>query len=409
MVWPLFHLNAEWGAASYAMGHGLSLARLNSKAKEYCADMENHFWNICYTVGLAYRDLNWVAVIDIPEATQPVPLGAEGHGHHIPRFEDHVARVMIPQFLRSVRLVKPSACIAPESQEAEFDDDGAVSALFGVEPDPAQDRTPSRSHNERLGEDDLGEIGDLWDALYRLFDLGGLRRKVFDEGWFASIDEEAMRRTKEFYAPLVKQAGEMPQDIRDFLNLGEDFGTGESSREQQMWAQEFSRIFSQKVDDLACNESRLGRAVTIFDDGLVLPSRLHSFLAMFLVLETLFNTEPMNVTHKIAVRATRILHDFHPPDRQDEKLPSGLNAKRELYKTFADLYRTRSNVIHGSVSFSEVSDKDVERTEYLARQCLHTALLNRQLFDLFSHPQTAGKKLNKLRDFFRGLELGEAG
>ncbi len=191
--------------------------------------------------------------------------------------------------------------------------------------------------------------------------------------------------------------------------FGGEFGRGQSPVEQQWWAEQFREGFFKALKREAANETRLGRAITIFTEGLVLPSELHVFLSMFLVLETLFNTESGDTAHKVGIRLSRVVWGYRPADLLTPHLPYGWDSKSRLYEACKRLYRIRSNVIHGNRSFTrEVTDTDKQQAHFLARRSLQTALLNPQLFNLYSAKETE-RKADNLRQFFLDLELGGNG
>jgi len=406
-VHPLLHFKADWCGPRLDFGHDLSVVGLSEEAKREYGDVETSpFYSFGFVHGEAYSELDWVALMEMPDAIQHVSTdavtipspGGGGYTCVIPDFERNVAGFAVTQFVRSLRLVKETPCTTPDRTRAQFTPDAAILSLSESGVDMSYSHHPQGPPCPPFEAGDLPLVTGMWDALYRLFNLHGLRRKVFSEVFFAELDAKATEIGRRFSRGIRE---------KDDGGPGEGFIVGGSPAEQRLWALGLREVFLRVFEEVTSNETRLGRAVATFDEGRTLSSDLHAFLSMFLVLENLFNTEPGSTTHKIAVRATRILWDFVPNDYPDRKMPGELTSKRRLFRAVKDLYRDRSNVIHGSLPFSKISLESRSMIVYLTRRCLQTILLNKNLFELFSHRQTAGSEPHQLRDFFRGLELGE--
>ena len=137
--------------------------------------------------------------------------------------------------------------------------------------------------------------------------------------------------------------------------------------------------------------SRLGRALRLFEEGLRVPP-LHAFLSMCLVLETIYTDRARGgeMTHKLATRLARTLGKHSPFPKREE-----------FYKLAKNVYRERSEIVHGTRLIHE--DKPDFRDAFtLARESLQTILRDQDLLRVFG---VEGNELTVARHF-RKLDIG---
>ncbi len=72
------------------------------------------------------------------------------------------------------------------------------------------------------------------------------------------------------------------------------------------YSESFRKVFNADKEETFSDRTRIGRALNLFCEGLRLP-RFHSFLSMCLVLETLFTIGEGEISHKFAVRLSKII------------------------------------------------------------------------------------------------------
>ena len=230
-----------------------------------------------------------------------------------------------------------------------------------------------------------------------------------DAGDFARLDRAAGNRTRgelDGLRATLKESGYSDEQIEALLAqaFGEGFETGDSAAWQSWYTENLRDGISQRWDGLLRNETRLGRAVTIFDEGQSLPSEQFAFLSAFVVLENLFNTEPGEIIYKIALRGSKLLWTYG----RETPAVSDLccDTIEKVRKRIEELYKERSQVTHGAVSFRQHVTKETERVSFfLARGALQTILLMPDLCDRFAAKDTEGMQPESLRRFFRNLEL----
>jgi len=439
-VWPLFELKAAWPPVKHDLGHGITLLSVTDEARD---KLSKEGTGAGWVADGAYAQVQWVAAIDLPDAQQPVsmdfgarkatlPGGDKVTVPRIPNFEYRVAEHIMSVFLKAVRLFGDTDCYACDCVDAALSEDGNSVALFTVFDICSNAGRRAESSYAIPLRGDIGLLRELWDGVYDVMRLDKFRQTVFaDEKWFAGLDAAATDRARvmQFLDELIARMEDAGLDTspdsvrREFtavIEMASKKGHLESSSPQppadrkppdpRYIAEGFAEVFSEQLAELLTNETRLGRAIGLFDKAFLLNSDLHHFLSMFLVLETLLNTEVGETAYKLALRGTRLLLDYCQVPRYEmtQAVPTD---PHDLRKEFKDLYTMRSNVIHGSLPFNRrnVPHKMRSKLVQFVRLCLQTVLLNEDLRELFSARETVGRDPKQLRSFFQDMELGSSG
>src|SRR3990170_3864527 len=91
-----------------------------------------------------------------------------------------------------------SSCAEEEAQRAERDEGDGIAALVGVE--PGRDELPDLEQNDRAGDENPGDEGDLQFGKKGLCDPGADQRRV------ACLDEKqgTGEKTKDEVSPVVR-------------------------------------------------------------------------------------------------------------------------------------------------------------------------------------------------------------
>ena len=174
----------------------------------------------------------------------------------------------------------------------------------------------------------------------------------------------------------------------------------------EFYSECFRKAFKAEEDETFSNRTRIGRALNLFYEGLLLP-KLHAFLSMCLVLETLFTIGKGETVYKFAVRLAKIVgHN------------QNLVERRVIYKRAKKVYDERSDIVHGEKLIEAVDTEILKDAFALARSSLQRILQNPELLELYSHPGTTDKKLKgngkgkikedahkALSDYFLNLDL----
>jgi len=128
---------------------------------------------------------------------------------------------------------------------------------------------------------------------------------------------------------------------------------------------------------------RLKQALRFYAQTLFIDQWDLIFVMCWQSLEALFSLEPFEVSHQLSERAACILH---PPGQ----------ARKEAYEMLKNLYRVRSNIMHGrSVGRSEEKmNQNLKDLSNIARNILKKILKSRQLLDLYK------EKDEKIREYF---------
>jgi len=394
-IFPLMHFSADWPLDRYDFDLGVSLVRASP---EHLGRMSKlAFADLCDgSDDFFYGSVEWLLIIpwlsEIDKAGAWVPteneeqreateedwaqLDAAPTGPPSPPCFAHEPRKLFrTSFMTALSVVKSNTA-APRLEFTGFIDKHEVRvksadkewSLYwpGNSPAPLVFMpiiTPYY-HAEGFDESDLTRLHAVWDGLV---ELKGLR------DWF---DPASCRR---FFNDVEEKANQAVENRKPKGDQRIEDDTRECYRE------EFSRCWHDRMRETE-NRTRLGRAVTLFEQGLHLPP-LHAFLSMCLVLETLYTAREGGVAYNLATRLARVLG-------------AGEGRRmREYYRTAREVYRRRSDVIHGRKLFDCVKEPVRKDAFILARESLERILCDSELLGIFSSKETSDK-------FLKDLDLG---
>ena len=326
----------------------------------------------------------WLLAIQLPEAMEHISPHKVGMS-----FIDEVEKVIVDSFLLCLKVIKPMSIAYPykfvfnkcndllnihELLEAEADNyDG-----FDLFEDS---HIPEKILNVdyRYTADDLSVLTSLWSSVCLLRKLDQWSHIAFSEKFFARIDQQASMATEKKSKDFEKK----------LLELGFSFDS--DSFKDSFFTGSFPNEFKKNKDNFMFNRTRIGRALSIFSDGIELPD-LHSFLSMCLVLETLFTEGYGEVTHKLATRFSKIISN------------GNREIKVDLFKRVKELYNTRSKVVHGSQLVDMIDKKTWKEAFTLVCMALHFVLTDLNVLVKFSDKDSVdnlkGDKDKVLKNFF---------
>jgi hypothetical protein len=189
-------------------------------------------------------------------------------------------------------------------------------------------------------------------------------------------------------------------------------------RRQSLSSRDVQEGFIRKHREYFLSRTRIGRALTLFNEGIQLPE-LHAFLSMCLVLETLLSDPEsrFDLTHKITTRYAKIV------GKDDSE-------RLQLFQAIKKLYNARSQIVHGSKLLDAIEQADWQQAFELTRKILLRILVDDKLRELYLHqatqdikPKNIKKRSKKnadnqhiidsnqdpLKDYLIGLDLGNVG
>lgn len=390
-IYPLLYFEPNWPGDAYgdfALGMRLIKADLRSARviKERIEEKAT-LWHSVYLFepGEDQRAYKWLLAIHVPEATEHVPINDIRMS-----FVDRVEQSIVDTFLSCLGIAGPSDVVANVSFYAELRD-GALDADTIGDADCWDEETFDRPTGEpvqdRLTENDLPLIRQVWASLVSVRKLEKWISLPFQEKFFAELDKKTNKRVE---AELRRRLPELPsaQFASVLASLKEmDFW-------DSMYAEAFRAVFAEKEEEHFNSRTRIGRAIGIFEGGHHLP-KLHAFLSMCLVLETIYTVGEGEVTHKLTTRLAKTLAGS--PEEIEE-----------LYKKAQRVYRARSNVVHGSTSIMAVEEEDRLAAFHLARRALQGILTSNDLLNLYASPGThdTRRREKDLKLYFRRIDLG---
>jgi len=345
-----------------------------------------------------HPEARWAVAVRVPEATQHVPAGDVGVD-----FRDRVEGAVVDSFLTCLRVVRSTPVIAPLPYPGTVRGGvvtitGEATAYFGETAEPPRCEWPSP-----FTQGDLAVISEVWSGMVKVRCLREWMSQPFDERTFTDLDRKAVTKAREglhrFFAGLLQDAkGEGEEAYRARMQVFEQLIQKWQDEKDEWWQDEyrtsFFAVFRQYQDKLFNSESRVGRALGIFESGIHLPP-VHAFLSACLVLETLFTVDTAEVAHKMATRMTKILL----PD-------AGIAERRELYKRIKKMYRGRSEVIHGSKSIYRLNEEVRQSALEFAQRSLQAILRQDKLVRLYTQNEKGERAEGGLLEFFEALDLG---
>lgn len=123
---------------------------------------------------------------------------------------------------------------------------------------------------------------------------------------------------------------------------------------------------------------------------------------MCLVLETLFTIGEGEISHKFAVRLSKIIG-----------AKESLEKRKELHKRAKGIYTERSKIVHGEKLIEAANQDAIGDAFAFARRSLQCILLSSDLLGLYAHPGTADTSKGRakqdayeaLTEYFLDLDL----
>lgn len=303
---------------------------------------------------------------------------------------------IVNSFLMCLRLIRSSPVICPVSFKTEtIEAPVQVLELFSEDYYGMISEIPPVHKPESLNIEDVQRLHDLWSSIVRLRRLKEWSVNVLEEGIFEFLKERASEQIDEFDKHMQ---GTFSQILRE-----EGFREWwESEGREDSYNRALEAEFLKEEEETFLSRTRIGRALTLFDEGVRLP-KLHGFLSMCLVLETLFTVGTGEIVHKFGIRLAKTVG-----------CKEGFEKRKEIYTRAKKVYVERSNIVHGEKLIETVAEGVLNDAFILARQSLHHILLDSKLLTLYSHPGTTDKKLKggvkrdaleMLRTHFLDLEL----
>ncbi len=159
----------------------------------------------------------------------------------------------------------------------------------------------------------------------------------------------------------------------------------------------YSTAYRSAIDALSADlqdapaRNRLFRAFQFFTDAFRVPEP-HRYVAFSICLESLLCTQHSELTFQLATRAAWLLHPFD------------LEARQRIYDHVRELYRLRSNIVHGA--HYRVSELDASEAQLvqLLRTLFQMLLARENLWGMFTH-----KDQKRSDAYLDSLNLGGPG
>lgn len=286
-------------------------------------------------------------------------------------FQQSVQETIVNTFILCLKLVRDTSAIC-ESPFAGVDKIKApieFADLIDKEGDYADCMVhSSHTKHEPFLPDDIPIVSELWSRLVKLRQLDKWSTDVFSEPFFAQLDRIACEKRQSRDTLMRKCL--TPELLSEFWD---------EESQSFYYRKSFQEAFHEREEEIFSNRTRIGRALTLFDQGLNLPA-LHAFLSMCIVLETLFNIGRNEITHQLATRFAKLIS-------KDDRA-----RRAEFYKQVKSIYNGRSEIVHGNKLLEAVDPNIWSEGFNLARLALRTILLDDRLLALYSDPSTSDDK-----------------
>ena len=402
-IWPVLYFKADWPSKSYNFDLDVQLIKADKKLLKDVTDsgIDNNCWNANESGRLNFLfNTDWFLTIHLLGLNEHISANKIGMS-----FINSLHQGIIQSFLMCLRLVRSTAAICPFEFPAEIHEDSIVDI------DTTDDFCGINSDKAPIFLEETFEIGDLqlltdlWSALIRLRRLDSWRELINKEEFFASLDRLATERSVEKFVDFIMSASyfsglskeEQKQQRKQWLTSAKDAIIKGDEWLLGYYKDCFQEAFLEKQEEVFSNRTRIGRALNLFFEGLRLPLQ-HSFLSMCLVLETIFTVEKTEITYQFATRLANITGKT-------------FEQRKDIFERARNVYRERSNIVHGRKSIETVVPDALKDCFYFARNSLQHILLDSKLLALYSDPITidktkvSDKTIEAIRNYFRDLDL----
>lgn len=388
-IWPILYFHADWPVESHKFEFDVCLVKANKKIHEVVGDVTSEAWSSNNKAMCDFHgNTEWFLSLPVPKATEHVSYKEIGMS-----FESRLQESIVDHFLMSLRLIYQTQAICPLTIDAEIvgesiDPDSLKKALdkadyFGINTDPPPVFMPASFQLE-----DLQLLTDIWSSIIRRRKLDYWTDRVYKEEFFAKLDKKAVEDAEHdllefFLSPLpIDDRKIFKNKISSMIKQAKSNGKNEGLW-HEFYSECFHKAFEAEEEETFSNRTRIGRALNLFYEGLLLP-KLHAFLSMNLVLETLFTIGKGETTHKLATRLAKIVG-----------YNQSIEERKELYQKAKTVYDERSDVVHGEKLIDIVNIETIKDTFTLARSSLQRILLSDELWGLYSHSGTTDRKLSR--------------
>ncbi len=346
----------------------------------------------------------WFLSLPSPKPTEHVPPSKIGIS-----FDGQLQQAIVDSFLLCLKLIRQTAAICPlevrnvEFEGASIDPDSFENALddyFGINTDK-----PPVFMAESFHLGDLQLLTDLWSAIIKLRKLDRWSTWIYDEVFWADCDKEAGQIAVKTIVDAIMSSPtyfELSKEERKknrkhwTAKFKEALGRGDQFL-QELYKESLEKIFLRRQEEVFSNRTRIGRALNLFFEGLQLPLQ-HSFLSMCLVLETIFTVEKTEITYQFATRLANLTGKT-------------FEQRKDIFERAREVYRERSNIVHGRKSIETVNSNIFKDGFFFARKSMQCILLDSKLLELYSDPITSdetkdpNKAIKAIKDYFRDLDL----
>jgi len=395
-VWPILYFEADWPAESYPFDFDVRLIKANEDILAIIEKPESwdHGEAMCNFSG----NTEWFLSLPSPKPTEDVPSN---------KFENRLQEEIVDSFLLCLKLIRQTDAICPlkidnvEFEGEKIDPDSFENALgdyFGINTDSPKVFMPETF---KLG--DLQLLSDLWSAIIKLRNLDRWSTWIYDEVFWDACHRKAGEDAVEKIVDTIMSSpaylelseNELKQLRKDLTaSFKEELVKGPLDK---FYMDSIEKVFLQKQEEAFSSRTRIGRALNLFYEGIGLP-KLHGFLSMCLVLETIFTVEETEITYQFATRLANITGKT-------------FEQRKDIFKRARTVYRERSNIVHGRKSIETVEPDALKDGFYFARHSLQHILLDCKLLALYSDPITidktriSDKTVEVIRNYFRDLDL----
>lgn len=407
-IWPILYFKADWPAESYKFDFDVSLIKATEEMLEKVGDVTTGAWASNNSAMCNfYQNTEWFLALPSPKPTEhvsPIKIGIS--------FEHRLQKAIVDSFLLCLKLIHQTAAICPleignvelegevidpDSLHYELDD---MNLFYGVNTDEPPVLMPE---SFQLG--DLQLLSDLWSTIIELRNLKQWSTWIYDEVFWADCDRKS---GEEVVKKLVDAAMSNP--------ACSEFSKEERKQYKKQWTATFrallvkgdnivndlyqkslEKVFLEKQDNAFSNRTRIGRALNLFSEGLHLPI-LNSFLSMCLVLETIFTVEDTEITYQFSTRLANMTG-------------KNLEDKKDIFERARNVYKARSNIVHGRKSIEAIETNILKDAFSFARKSIRHIIRDDKLMKLYSDPITSDemtdtkKPITAIKDYFRDLDL----